>query len=130
MLVVDDDVSVSKFLAEVLRDGGYAVRVFNDSSAALVYLEENIDQLSVLVTDQIMPQVSGLQLSKRAKELRPTLPVILITGYTQTSDLMQVQQLGLESCLKKPFTMDDLLLELRKVTASDKPPKILRDKRA
>ncbi len=130
VLVVDDDVSVSKFLAEVLRDGGYAVRVFNDSSAALSYLEENIDQLSVLVTDQIMPQVSGLQLSKRAKELRPSLPVILITGYTQTSDLMQVQELGLESCLKKPFRMDDLLLELRKLTESDESSKILHDKGA
>ena len=116
VLVVDDDVSVSKFLAEVLRDGGYAVRVFNDSAAALGYLEDNIDQISVLVTDQIMPQVSGLQLSKRAKQLRPDLPVILITGYTQTSDLMQVQELGLESCLKKPFRMDDLLHELRRFT--------------
>jgi len=139
VLVVDDDVSVSKFLAEVLRDAGYAVRVFNDSSAALAYLEENIDQLSVLVTDQVMPQVSGLQLSKRAKELRPSLPVILITGYTQTSDLMQVQEQGLESLLKKPFRMDDLLLELRKLTGaegsagadvSDNASKILHDNSA
>jgi len=119
VLVVDDDVSVSKYLAEVLRDGGYDVRVFNDSSAALGYLEDNVNQLSVVVTDQIMPQVSGLQLSRRAKELRPDLPIILITGYTHTSDLMQVQELGLESCMKKPFRMDDLLLELRKVTQTD-----------
>ncbi|MDP5052992.1 MAG: response regulator, partial [Congregibacter sp.] len=116
VLVVDDDVSVSKYLAEVLRDAGYNVRVFNDSSAALGYLEDNIDQLDVLVTDQIMPQISGLQLARRAKELRPALPVILITGYTHTSDLMQVQELGLEGCLKKPFRMDDLLWALAKVT--------------
>jgi len=140
VLVVDDDVSVSKFLAEVLRDGGYAVRVFNDSSAALAYMEDNIDQLSVLVTDQIMPQVSGLQLSRRAKQLRPNLPVILITGYTHTSDLMQVQELGLESCLKKPFRMDDLLQELGRLTqtrrdstdgaVSDNSPDILHDNSA
>ena len=116
VLVVDDDVSVSKFLAEVLRDGGYSVRVFNDATLAMNHLEENIDQLSVLVTDQVMPQVSGLQLSRRAKELRPELPVILITGYSHTSDLMQVRELGLEGCLKKPFRMDDLLQTLHSVT--------------
>ena len=116
VLVVDDDVSVSKYLAEVLRDAGYSVRVYNDSSAALRYLEDNIEQLGVVVTDQIMPQISGLQLSRRAKELRPDLPVILITGYTHTSDLMQVKELGLEGCLKKPFRMDDLLAALARTT--------------
>ena len=116
VLVVDDDVSVSKFLAEILRDGGYSVRVFNDATLAMNHLEENIDQLSVLVTDQVMPQISGLQLSRRAKELRPELPVILITGYSHTSDLMQVRELGLEGCLKKPFRMDDLLQTLHSVT--------------
>jgi len=61
ILVVDDDVSVSKYLAEVLRNANFNVRVFNDSSAAMKYLEANIDQLAVLVTDQIMPQIRGLQ---------------------------------------------------------------------
>ncbi len=115
ILVVDDDVSVSKYLAEVLRNANFPVRVFNDSTAAMKHLEQNIDRLSVLVTDQIMPQISGLQLARRAKELRPTLPVILITGYTHTSDLQQVSELGLEGCLKKPFRMDELLNALRDI---------------
>ena len=116
ILVVDDDVSVSKYLAEVLRDSGFAVRVFNDSRAAQTYITKNLERLAVLVTDQIMPQLSGLQLARHAKSLRQDLPVILITGYTHTSDLQQVAELGLEGCLKKPFRMDDLLNALRAVT--------------
>lgn len=119
VLVVDDDVSVSKYLAEVLRNANFNVRVFNDSAAAMLHLEQNVDRLSVLVTDQMMPQVSGLQLARRAKELRPTLPVILITGYTHTSDLQQAREMGLEGCLKKPFRMDELLNALQNVVGPD-----------
>jgi len=119
VLVVDDDVSVSKYLAEVLRNANFTVRVFNDSSAAIKHLEANIDQLAVLVTDQIMPQINGLQLARRAKELRPALPVVLITGYTHTSDLQQVRELGLEGCLKKPFRMDELLTTLHDIVGPE-----------
>lgn len=115
VVVVDDDVSVSKYLAEVLRNANFMVRVFNDSTAAMKYVDANIDRLAVLVTDQIMPQISGLQLARRAKELRPALPVVLITGYTHTDDMHQVRELGLEGCLKKPFRMDELLDTLQTI---------------
>lgn len=113
VLVVDDEVSVSNYIGEVLRNDGFDVRIFNDSTAAAAHLADQIDTVAVLVTDQIMPQLTGIELATQAKELCPDLPVVLITGYSDSTDMQRVGQLGIEACLKKPFRMDDLLVTLR-----------------
>ena len=120
VLVVDDEVSVSNFIGEVLRNDGFDVRIFNDATAAAAHLEEHIDTVAVLVTDQIMPQLTGIELATRAKALSEDLPVVLITGYSDSADMQRVGQLGIEACLKKPFRMDDLLDTLREL-ARPKP---------
>ena len=69
-----------------------------------------------------MPQLTGLELAARAKELSTDLPVVLITGYSDSADMQRVGQLGIEACLKKPFRMDDLLDTLRELARPNSDP--------
>ncbi|MEM7217620.1 MAG: response regulator [Pseudomonadota bacterium] len=112
IVVVDNDLSVVNYIGEVIRGAGFDVRTFNDSAAARQYLLENIDGIGVLVTDQSMPQIDGVQLASEARELRADLPIVMITGYTQSETVARLDQLGLQAYLEKPFRIEDLLQTL------------------
>ncbi len=118
VVVVDDEVSVGNYMGEVLRDGGFDVIVFNESPAALQYLEEHGEQIAALLTDQAMPTLTGAELTERARQLLPQLPIALITGYTRDEDLQKLQALGINQVLKKPFRIDELVDTVRKLFAA------------
>ena len=115
IVVVDDDASVSSFIGEVLKNAGYDVEVFEDSAAALAYVQENLDKLALIVTDQLMPNVSGLDIAEHAKRLRGELPVVLITGRADSAVSASAKRLGVERFMKKPFRIDDLLSAVREL---------------
>ena len=115
VLVVDDNVSVSGYVSEALHDNGYQARVYNDPAAARAYLEDPANDVAVLVSDLVMPQMSGLELSARAHEIRPDLPIVLISGYADTTSQAEIERSGVRCLLKKPFLMEDLLAALESV---------------
>ncbi len=115
VVIVDDEVSVGNYMGEVLRDNGFDVIVFNESPAALRYLEERGDQIAALLTDQAMPTLTGAELTERARQLLPELPIALITGYTRDEDLQKLRALGINQVLKKPFRIDELVDAVRKL---------------
>ncbi|MEP6483809.1 MAG: ATP-binding protein [Rudaea sp.] len=82
VLIVDDDELVLVSTAAVVEDLGYAVLEANCASVALELIAARAD-IDVVVTDQAMPGMTGLQLAKSAAELRPELPFILASGYTE-----------------------------------------------
>ena len=117
IVVVDDEVSVSSFIGEVLRDHGYDVVIFNESPSALRYLETNIDDTAMLLTDQVMPMITGLDLSQRVRSLNPQLPIILITAFTEHKDARRFEEIGINRFLAKPFRIDELLRAIRELSA-------------
>ena len=118
VVVVDDEVSVGNFIGEVLRDHGYDVAIFNESSIALRYLESHIDEVAILLTDQVMPLITGLELSERVRALRADLPIVLITAYTEHKDTRRLEQIGVNRFLAKPFRIDELLGAIRELTTT------------
>jgi PAS domain S-box-containing protein len=117
VVVVDDEVSVGNFVGEVLRDAGYEVLVFNESPGALRHLQGHHQDISLLITDQNMPLMDGVELAELAKSLNPDLPVVLITGFIHSHQAKQWQRLGLDGFLAKPFRID----QLRELVASLTP---------
>lgn len=109
IVVVDDEVSVSSFLGEILRHAGFETMVFNESPKAMDYLVTHLDEVAVLVTDQAMPMLSGLDLAQFVKGRRPDLPVVLITGFTHAHDTNRMEEIGVDHFLAKPFGIDALL---------------------
>ncbi|MCP5179579.1 MAG: response regulator [Pseudomonadales bacterium] len=127
IVIVDDEVSVSSILGELLRHAGYEITVFNDSSRALDYLVQHIDDIALLLTDQSMPMLSGLDLAQFVKGRRPELPVILMTGFAQAQDMRRLEESGVDHFLRKPFGVDDLLEVVNAVVDRSQSPTTNQD---
>jgi PAS domain S-box-containing protein len=114
ILVVDDEVSVGNFIGEVLRNAGYRTLVFNDSAVAFDYIGAHHKELALILTDQSMPQVSGLELAEFARSVAKQLPVVIMTGHADKPDKARVADLGVMHVLSKPFRVEDLLETVRR----------------
>ena len=103
VLLVDDEELVRSGTADMLSDAGYVVRQASSGHEALALLRAGLD-VAVLVTDYAMPGMSGTQLASEAVQLRPALPVLMITGFASLND-DTVAELPR---LSKPFRQHDI----------------------
>lgn len=115
ILVVDDTQAVGRVLALGLKHAGLRVITCQNGAAALEVLRHD-PQISLLLTDVVMPGgMNGIELAWASRELRPGLPVLLITGYP--ADVFE--RLGLHAkefpIIGKPFTIAELLARLREL---------------
>jgi two-component system cell cycle sensor histidine kinase/response regulator CckA len=81
ILIVDDEDGVIQFVGRVLREGGYAVSTATSGPQA-IEVASTLDPLDLLVTDVMMPQMTGDELARRLRMLRPSLKVLYLTGYS------------------------------------------------
>jgi len=113
ILAVDDDRSVLGLLGEVLRQAGYRVLLADGGWRAIQAYEENGDRVHLLLTDVIMPDLTGPVVAERLRARQPDLQVLFISGF-HDAELVQrfVTRKGF-SLLPKPFTVDGLLRVVR-----------------
>ncbi len=104
ILVVDDEDVVAEMLVEVLRLEGYEVSSVRSASEALLRLAS--EPFGLLITDNSMPGMSGLDLLAEARSRWPELPVILMTAYGSIDVSIRAHELGAAGYLLKPF--DDI----------------------
>jgi len=109
ILVVDDEKSIASFFQEYLQMQGYKVTVETDSESALTLFRENPDLFDLVVTDQLMPRLTGAELSKAMLALRPKLPIIMCTAYDDDLDESNATKLGLHKYITKPVNPTALL---------------------
>ena len=102
ILVVEDEEPVRRMLVESLREGGYRVLEAANSVEALPLGEHYEDRIDLLVTDVIMPQMSGSELAKRLRSVRPNMAVLFISGYSGVVAQSDLLEPGIEM-LAKPF---------------------------
>lgn len=112
ILIVEDNANVRTMLHEQLESYGYTVISKERPLEALScfpYLSEKVD---LLLTDIVMPDLSGPELARRLREQQPSLKVLFITGYAD-DDLLPPETLGADAeLLRKPFTTDELLASM------------------
>lgn len=113
ILVVDDDPSICSLSAEVLIRHGYEVEAAADGEAAWEAL--NTDGYDLLITDNDMPRLTGVELVKKLRAARMDLPVIMATGTLPKEEFTGRPWLQPAAMLLKPFTIDELLGTVRKV---------------
>jgi DNA-binding NtrC family response regulator len=111
IVLVDDEEGLRSALSEVLRRAGHQVVACADGAAGLQAVEE----ADLLITDLRMPNFDGLSLLREARLRRPTLQVIVMTGFGSISSAVEAMRLGARAYLTKPFESDELLLHLREV---------------
>ncbi len=115
--VVDDEKAVAGFVSELLLEEGYRVRVFNDPLAAFSAFKADPHGVDVVITDQTMPGLSGIQLVDLMRTLRKDLPVIICTGYSDGIPASELEKHGIEKLLIKPIAASKLLQSITDVLA-------------
>lgn len=112
VLVVEDEEAVRMLVVDVLRELGYSTLEAGDSKAALPYLQGD-ERIDLLVSDVGLPGLNGRQLAEIARQYRPDLQVLFMTGYAPDAKVRgDFLGLGMDM-LTKPFTVDDLALRVR-----------------
>ena len=118
VLLVEDEPAVRAVATRVLREAGYTVFEAASGPAAVAVAERETRRIDVLVTDVIMPRMSGRELADRLLARRPELKVLYVSGYTDDSILHHgVLEPGM-FFLEKPFAAEALLRKVRQVLDS------------
>ncbi|MHB1183717.1 MAG: cache domain-containing protein [Desulfobulbia bacterium] len=114
ILYVDDETSIAELGKAMLSGLGYRVTARTKPLEALEEFRSRPDDFDLLITDQTMPKMSGVQLAQEIRKVRPTLPVILCTGYSATIGEDSAVAQGISHFLMKPLTMRVLTETVRK----------------
>ena len=108
VLIVEDDNAMAQMCAKLIRRRGHSAIIAGSSQAALEIVRAGRDVDAVL-SDIQMPQMSGIELLARVRELNTQLPVILMTGYTNLVGAAEAIALGAADYLSKPFNAETLI---------------------
>lgn len=119
ILVVEDERDLRQLTAEVLMDAGYRVDVAVDGAAAWSALQ--ISKYDLLITDQFLPKVSGVELLRKIHAAQMILPVIMATGQMPTWEFALHTWLQPAKMLCKPYSYEKLLAAVRNVLPQNTP---------
>ena len=115
ILFVDDEELLTVMGGRILENLGYTVTVTCRSNEALDMFKANPHAFDVVITDQSMPEMSGVELSMQLLKIRPDIPIILCTGYSNKITEEKAIRLGIKKYLTKPFNTKRLAQSIRDV---------------
>ncbi|MEA1967327.1 MAG: ATP-binding protein, partial [Thermodesulfobacteriota bacterium] len=115
ILVVDDEKIIADVTEEMLKDLGYEVLSETDSAKALEIIKKDPDNFDLVISDLIMPKITGEVLAEEIHKIRKEMPVIISTGLGKNVPLEIIEKSGAAAFLKKPFDIDDLAKIVQKV---------------
>jgi PAS domain S-box-containing protein len=115
VLLVEDEEGVRQLARAGLRARGYTVLEAGSGDEALALAERHAGRIDLLLSDVIMPRMSGARLAERLRSLRPELKVLFVSGYTDSALFRQGILSGKADCLLKPFTPEELARKVREV---------------
>ncbi|MEZ4218146.1 MAG: PAS domain S-box protein [Myxococcota bacterium] len=118
VLVADDDAGVLEVAAETLRRCGLDVVVAGNGAEAIERFDERPDAFHAVVLDRTMPQLGGDAAFARIRAIRPDVPIVLLSGYTEDSVGDGLRDAHVDGFLKKPFQPETLVEVVRRALAS------------
>jgi two-component system, NtrC family, response regulator AtoC len=113
ILVVDDEAIVRESLRDWLSDCGYQIFTAENGHQALEIIER--ERLSIIITDLVMPEMDGIELMKRAKDIIPNIEVIIITAYGSITTAIAAMKEGAYDYIEKPFCPERAELLVQKL---------------
>ena len=115
ILVVDDEKVIAELMQKTLEGLGYRVSTCIDSRQALKQFEAQPASFDLVITDMTMPHLNGAELAQQLLAIRPGLPIILCTGFSEIINEEKAWALGIRRLLMKPVLRDELARVLRQV---------------
>lgn len=119
ILVVDDEELLAAVIKQILESLGYRVEAETDSLKALALFGSSPERFDAVVTDMTMPHLTGIELATKMKAIRPSIPVIMCTGFSDHVSQKVVEELGIDALVLKPVLKADLARTVR--TVLDRP---------
>ena len=115
ILFIDDEAPMVTLNQQRLERLGYKVMGKTDPSEALAFFRANPDQIDLVITDMTMPHMTGDKLVREIAEIRPDMPIILCTGYSDKISKASAQELGVRKYIEKPIEKGTLARSVRAV---------------
>jgi DNA-binding response OmpR family regulator len=115
ILCVEDDPDSLQMLSMLLRSNGYEVLCADDANKALRLAQEQ--QFDLLLLDNWLPELSGVELTKRVREFDTNTPVVFYSGVAQQADQLEALEAGAQLYLTKPIGVNDLIQEIDRLIA-------------
>jgi PAS domain S-box-containing protein len=124
ILLVDDERMVLQSIGPYLEHFGYRVEALTSAAAALAVFESMPDEFHLVITDQVMPGMTGDMLASKLKEIRPNLPIILCTGYAPPATEAAIAAMGVNEIVGKPIEPSELGHIIRRTLDDANPDKV------
>ena len=120
ILIVEDDVSLGKFLSRALTGQNFSVDVSLDGESAWEALQKSVYQLAIL--DLNLPGIDGMVLLRQTRLHQPGLRILVLTARNRTEDMVSALEQGADDCLIKPFSLLELQARVRGLLRRDSTP--------
>lgn len=108
ILIVDDEIQVADLTGKRLEKLGYRVVKKTNSLEALEYFSSNFERFSLLIVDQTMPDLPGLEFAQEVKKIKPNIPIVMMTGYSSGITEKKCKEYGIKSLAMKPIDEKEL----------------------
>lgn len=118
VLVVDDEQIVVNAEKEMLERLGYRVTALTKSIDALDFFRMNHENIDIVITDMTMPKMTGAEFAMKILEIKPGIPIILCTGYSENFTEANANAIGIKKYIAKPFIMNRLAVSVREALSS------------
>jgi len=123
ILFVDDEQPITNLAKQLLEPFGYKVETRTSSMEAFELFKIKPQAFDVVITDMTMPNMTGEELSKKIMTIRPDIPVILCTGFSQRISEKRAKNSGISAFIMKPFLADEMTRTIRQVVDKEKDEK-------
>jgi len=110
LLFVEDEQALAHIVKDSLESRNFVVELFYDGASAWEAFDNQTYQLAIL--DIMLPKLDGFALAKRIRQTAPNLPIIFLTARSQPEDVVKGFEIGANDYLKKPFSMEELIVRI------------------
>ena len=112
ILIIEDDLRLASLLRTGIEEAGYHVLLAYDAEMALRLFRSNADAVSLVLSDIILPGMTGLELCKQVRAERPDMPILMLTALGTTDDKLEGFDAGADDYMTKPFDFRELLARI------------------
>ena len=127
VVVDDEEIVLTSIISFLNLESDYQVATFTSAKEALKYIGEN--DVDLVISDYLMPEMDGLTFLDQVKQMRPEVPRIILTGYADKENAIKaINDVGLYQYIEKPWDNDDLLIIIRNGLEKNKLMKRIQEK--
>ena len=118
IMIVDDEHVLANMLTDYLSLHGAHIRTFHHPLLALDSFKQHFSDVDLVITDESMPNMTGMEMAKQMLAIKPGLPIILCTGYSKQATPDAVANIGIGALFNKPVSMVELVLKIKSLLAA------------